>query len=69
VTAAVGVLCALAAWKLLVVAVAGVLLLLLAGGSVENWCQKVLKIEEKADPPDSVCGGVASASFVKGLAA
>jgi hypothetical protein len=38
-----GVLCGLA------VAVAGVLFLLLAGGSNEKWCQ----IEEKADPPES----------------
>ena len=52
VTAALGVLCGLAAWKLLVVAVAGVLFLLLAGGSIEKWCQKALGIEEKADPPD-----------------
>ena len=47
------VLYALVAWKLLVVAVAGVLLLLLAGGSIEKWCQKALGIVEKADPPDS----------------
>ena len=53
VTAALGVLCGLAAWKLLVVAVAGVLLLLLAGGSIEKWCQKALGIEEKVDPPGS----------------
>jgi putative Mg2+ transporter-C (MgtC) family protein len=53
VTAALGVLCGLAAWKLLVVAVAGVLFLLLAGGSIEKWCQKALGIAEKADPPDS----------------
>ena len=53
VTAALGVLCGLAAWKLLVVAVAGVLFLLLAGGSIEKWCQRALGIEEKADPPDS----------------
>jgi len=44
-----GVLCGLAAWKLLVVAVAGVLFLLLAGGSIEKWCQKALGIVEKAD--------------------
>ena len=48
-----GVLCGLADWKLLVVAVAGVLFLLLAGGSIENWCQKALGIEEKADPAGS----------------
>ena len=52
VTAALGVLCGLAAWKLLGVAVAGVLFLLLAGGSIEKWCQKALGIAEKADPPD-----------------
>ena len=43
----------LAAWKLLVVAVVGVLFLLLAGRSIEKWCQKALGIGEKADPPDS----------------
>ena len=40
VTADLGVLYALVARKLLVVAVAGVLLLLLAGGSIQKWCQK-----------------------------
>jgi uncharacterized membrane protein YhiD involved in acid resistance len=44
VTAALGVLCGPAAWKLLVVAVAGVLFLPLAGGSIEKWCQKALGI-------------------------
>src|SRR5262245_62843556 len=53
VTAALGVLCGLAAWKLLVVAVAGVLFLLLAGGPIEKWCQNALGIEEKPDPPGS----------------
>jgi hypothetical protein len=52
VTAALGVLCGLAAWKLLVVAVAGVVFLLLAGGPIERWCQKALGIEEK-EPPGS----------------
>ena len=67
VTAALGVLCDLAAWKLLVVAVAGVLFLLLAGGSIEKWCQKALGLEEKVDPPGSryVFGDVPSASSVK----
>jgi hypothetical protein len=69
-TAALGVLCGLAAW-LLVVAVAGVLFLLLAGGSIEKWCQKALGIVERADPPDSrwVFGRVAHVSVVKGSAA
>ena len=49
VTAASGALCGLADWMLLVVAVAGVVFLLLAGGSIEKWCQ-ALGIEEKADP-------------------
>jgi putative Mg2+ transporter-C (MgtC) family protein len=53
VTAALGVLCGLGAWKLVVVAVAGVLFLLVAGGSIEKWCQKALGVVEKADPPDS----------------
>ena len=53
VTAALGVPYGLAAWKLLVVVVAGVLFLLLAGGSIEKWCQKALGIEEKAGPPNS----------------
>ena len=53
VTAALGALCGLAAWKRLVVAVSGVRFLLLAGGSIERWCQKALGIVEKADPPDS----------------
>jgi putative Mg2+ transporter-C (MgtC) family protein len=47
VTAALGVLCGRA------VAVAGVLFLLLADGSIAKWCQKALGIEKKADPPDS----------------
>jgi putative Mg2+ transporter-C (MgtC) family protein len=53
VTAALGVLCGLAAWKLLVVAIAGVLFLLLTGGPIEKWCQKALGIVAKSDPPDS----------------
>ena len=70
VTAALGVLCCLAAWKLLVVAVAGVLFLLLAGGPIEKWCQKALGIET-ADAPETrwVSAGVPRASFVWGLAA
>ena len=65
--AALNVLYALAAWKQLVVVVAGVLFLLLAVGSIEQWSQKALGLEEKADPPDSrlVFGGVASAFSVK----
>ena len=53
VTAALGAPYGLAAWKLLVVAIARVLFLPLAGGSIEKWCQKALGIEEKAGPPGS----------------
>jgi hypothetical protein len=42
----VTVLCGPAAWKPLVSVVAGVLFLLLAGGSIEQWCQEAL------GPPD-----------------
>ena len=51
--AALNVLYALAAWKQLVVVVAGALFLLLAFGSIEKWCQKALGLEEKVDPPGS----------------
>jgi hypothetical protein len=37
----------------LVVAVAGVLFLLLVGGSMERRCQKAMGVEENADSPDS----------------
>ena len=40
--AALNVLYARAAWKQLVVVVAGALFLLLAVGSIEQWCQKAL---------------------------
>jgi uncharacterized membrane protein YhiD involved in acid resistance len=53
VTVALVVLCGLDAWKLLVVAVAGALYRLLAGGPIETWCQKTLGIEENADLRDS----------------
>ena len=42
VTAAMGVLCALAAWRILVVAVRLVFLLLVFGGPIEKWCHKRL---------------------------
>jgi putative Mg2+ transporter-C (MgtC) family protein len=42
VTAAMGVLCGIAAWSILVVGVSLVLLLLMFGGPVEKWCHKRL---------------------------
>ena len=42
VTAAMGVLCGIAAWPILVVGVSLVLLLLMFGGPVEKWCHKRL---------------------------
>jgi hypothetical protein len=41
-----GAPCGPAAWKLLVSVVAGALFRLLAGGSIEQWCQEAL------GPPD-----------------
>ena len=51
--AALNVLYALVSRELLVVALAGVLLLLLAGGSIGKRCQRALLIEEKVELPDS----------------
>ena len=42
VTAATGVLCGLAAWRILIVAVPLVFLLLVFGGRFEKWCHKLL---------------------------
>src|SRR5437660_8435176 len=42
VTAALGLLCGLAAWRILVVAVPLILLLLVFGGPTEKWCHKRL---------------------------
>src|SRR6185436_13354047 len=42
VTAAMGVLCGIAAWPILVVGVSLVFLLLVFGGPVEKWCHKRL---------------------------
>jgi hypothetical protein len=53
VTAALGVLHGLAAWRLLVVANAQVLFLLLAGGSIEKWSRTAPGIEEKVDLPEA----------------
>ena len=61
-TAALGVLCGLAAWKLLVVAVAGVLFVLMAGGSIVSYQNGRVVIWAFA-------GGAATASIAAGLAA
>lgn len=42
VTAAMGVLCGMGAWPILVVGVSSVLLLLVFGGPFEKWCHKRL---------------------------
>jgi putative Mg2+ transporter-C (MgtC) family protein len=49
VTAAMGVLCGLAAWSILVVAVPLVLLLLVFGGPIEKWCHKKLGSDHDDD--------------------
>lgn len=40
ITASLGVLCGLAAWRLLAVAFVLTVLLLIAGGAIENWLQR-----------------------------
>jgi putative Mg2+ transporter-C (MgtC) family protein len=53
VTAALGVLCGLGSWHIVLVAVTFVLLLLLFGGSFEKWCHKKLGSNgEPKTPPD-----------------
>jgi putative Mg2+ transporter-C (MgtC) family protein len=50
VIATLGVLCGLAAWRLLFVAVVMVLFVLIVGGPIEKWCQKRLGSDEKPGP-------------------
>jgi putative Mg2+ transporter-C (MgtC) family protein len=50
VTATMGVLCGLAAWSILAVAVPLVLLLLVVGGPVEKWCHKRLGSDDDEEP-------------------
>ena len=47
VTAALGVLCGIAAWPILVVGVSLVLLLLVFGGPIEKWCHKRLGSDDE----------------------
>ena len=54
VTAAMGVLCALAAWRILVVAVVLVFLLLVFGGPIEKWCHKRLGSAGGVDQGDDI---------------
>src|SRR5205807_2175081 len=46
VTSAIGVLCGLAAWRIVISACVLVLLLLIIGGPVEKWCHKRLGSED-----------------------
>ena len=47
VTAAMGLLCGLAAWRIIVIAAPLILALLIVGGPVEKWCHKRLGSEDK----------------------
>lgn len=51
VTAALGVLCGIGAWSLLVIAVPLVLSLLVFGGPVEKWCHKQLGSDDEPPVP------------------
>jgi putative Mg2+ transporter-C (MgtC) family protein len=50
VTAAMGVLCGLAAWRIVAVAAPLILVLLILGGPVEKWFHK--RLESEAEPTD-----------------
>jgi putative Mg2+ transporter-C (MgtC) family protein len=50
VTAAVGVLCGMAAWSILAIAVPLVLAILVFGGPLEKWCHKLLGSDDPIDP-------------------
>jgi putative Mg2+ transporter-C (MgtC) family protein len=51
VTAAMGVLCGLGAWRIVGIAVPFVLALLIAGGPLEKWCHKQLGPEGDSTTP------------------
>jgi putative Mg2+ transporter-C (MgtC) family protein len=51
VTAALGVLCGLGSWHIVLVAVTFVFLLLLFGGSFEKWCHKKLGSNDEVKTP------------------
>src|SRR3954447_448880 len=54
VTAAIGVLCGLAAWRIVGIAAPFILLVLIAGGPVEKWCHKRLGSgDDEGTPGDS----------------
>src|SRR3984893_764608 len=53
VTAAIGVLCGLAAWSIVAIGATFVLLLLVFGGPIEKWCHKRLSSDDdgQTSPP------------------
>ena len=53
VTASLGVLCGLAAWRILAIAAFFILFVLIAGGPVESWCHRRLGADERSDPTPS----------------
>ena len=49
ITASLGVLCGLAAWRILAIAVFLILFLLIAGSPIENWWHRRLGSDEQSD--------------------
>ena len=49
ITASLGVLCGLAAWRILAIAVFLILFLFIAGGPIENWWHRRLGSDEQSD--------------------
>ena len=52
ITASLGVLCGLAAWRILAIAVFLILFLLIAGGPFENWWHRRLGSDKQSDLAD-----------------
>lgn len=53
VTASLGILCGLGAWRIVVVGSGLILLLLVVGGPLERWCHKILGSRDEPGPPTS----------------
>jgi putative Mg2+ transporter-C (MgtC) family protein len=53
VTASLGILCGLAAWHTVAIALALMLVLLVAGGPIEKWCHKRLGSDDRSDAKGS----------------
>jgi len=51
ITAALGALCGIGEWKIIVTLSAIVAVVLLTGGPIERWCDKALRNKNESPPP------------------